>query len=261
METKFGHQFHADRASRPGADPGSARTDHWTPTEVVAQLEASLRALRTDCIDIYQSHGGSDAEFATPGLWEALSRQVLAGKIRFLGVSLDPADAARAARVPTVGAGVVQVTYNRLNRSAEDSVFPAAVDQRLGVRAASRLGVRAREPLANGLLSGKYRPGSWITAAGDWRSSRSAADVGARLPEVEQIAATEVPAGVPLARWALAWCLQHPAVSAVIPGSKPSRSSRATSQPPHSTSCPPHIPSPLHPDRGPSRQGGVAAKG
>jgi len=186
-------------------------------------------------------------------LWEALSRQVLAGKIRFLGVSLDPADAARAARVPTVGAGVVQVTYNRLNRSAEDSVFPAAVDQRLGVR--------AREPLANGLLSGKYRPGSWITAVGDWRSSRSAADVGARLPEVEQIAATEVPAGVPLARWALAWCLQHPVVSAVIPGSKPSRSSRATSQPPHSTSCPPHIPSPLHPDRSPSRQGGVAAKG
>jgi aryl-alcohol dehydrogenase-like predicted oxidoreductase len=253
VATKFGHQFHADRASRPGADPGSARTDHWTPTEVVAQLEASLRALRTDCIDIYQSHGGSDAEFATPGLWEALSRQVLAGKIRFLGVSLDPADAARAARVPTVGADVVQVTYNRLNRSAEDSVFPAAVDQRLGVR--------AREPLATGLLSGKYRPGSWITAAGDWRSSRSAADVGARLPEVEQIAATEVPAGVPLARWALAWCLQHPAVSAVIPGSKPSRSSRATSQPPHSRSCPPHIPSPLHPDRSPSRQGGVAAKG
>ena len=80
--------------------------------------------------------------------------------------------------------------------------------------------MRAREPLANGLLSGKYRPGSWITAVGDWRSSRSSADVGARLPEVEQIAATEVPAGVPLARWALAWCLQHPVVSAVIPGSK-----------------------------------------
>ena len=67
METKFGHQFHADRASRPGADPGSARTDHWTPTEVVAQLEASLRALRTDCNDIYQSHGAAMPSSRHPG--------------------------------------------------------------------------------------------------------------------------------------------------------------------------------------------------
>ena len=213
VATKFGHRFDADRASRPGgADPGSVRTDHWTPTEVIAQLEASLRALRTDYIDIYQSHGGSDADFATPGLWEALCRLVLAGKIRFLGVSLDPADAARTARAPTVGADVVQVTYNRLNRAAEDTVFPAAIEQGVGVL--------AREPLANGLLSGKYQPGRWITTSGDWRSSQDAAEVDSRLAEVERIATTEVPAGVPLARWALAWCLQHPAVSAVIPGSK-----------------------------------------
>ena len=60
----------------------------------------------------------------------------------------------------------------------------------------------------------------WFTASGDWRSPQDAADVEARLAEVERIAATEVPSGVPLGRWALAWCLQHPAVSAVIPGSK-----------------------------------------
>jgi myo-inositol catabolism protein IolS len=91
-------------------------------------------------------------------------------------------------------------------------VLPTAAD---GV-----LGVLAREPLANGFLSGKYRPGSRITAPGDWRSSQDAADVDARLARVEQIATSEVPADVPLARWALAWCLQHPAVSGVIPGSK-----------------------------------------
>jgi myo-inositol catabolism protein IolS len=70
--------------------------------------------------------------------------------------------------------------------------------------------VLAREPLANGLLSGKYRPGRWITTPGDWRSSQDAAELEARLAEVERIAATEIPSGVPLARWALAWCLQHP---------------------------------------------------
>jgi aryl-alcohol dehydrogenase-like predicted oxidoreductase len=129
VATKFGHRFHADRAGQPGADPGSVRTDHWMPTEVIAQLEGSLRALRTDYIDIYQSHGGSDADFATPGLWDALTGQVQAGKIRHLGISLDPADAARAANARSVGAGVVQVTYNRLNRAAEDTVFPEAIEQ------------------------------------------------------------------------------------------------------------------------------------
>ena len=42
----------------------------------------------------------------------------------------------------------------------------------------------------------------------------------AKLKEVEQIAKAEVPPGVPMAQWALAWCLEHPAVSAVIPGCK-----------------------------------------
>ena len=40
------------------------------------------------------------------------------------------------------------------------------------------------------------------------------------LEQTERIRQTEVPAGVPMGRWALAWCLQNPAVSAVIPGCK-----------------------------------------
>jgi aryl-alcohol dehydrogenase-like predicted oxidoreductase len=70
VATKFGHQFHADRMRQPGWDPGTVRSDQWSPTEVVAQLDASLRALGTDYVDIYQAHGGSDADVATPGLWE-----------------------------------------------------------------------------------------------------------------------------------------------------------------------------------------------
>jgi myo-inositol catabolism protein IolS len=52
------------------------------------------------------------------------------------------------------------------------------------------------------------------------RSSHDPHDVEARLAAVAEIEATEVPRGVPLARWALAWCLRHAAVGAVIPGSK-----------------------------------------
>jgi myo-inositol catabolism protein IolS len=212
VATKFGHRFHAERMQEPGWDPGGLRTDHWSPEEVIGQLEDSLRALGTDHVDVYQSHGGSDADLETPGLWEALEEQVSAGKIRHLGISLDPHDGARARRAPDVGAEVIQVSYSRLQSDADEHVLPACAE--LG------LGVLAREPLANGYLSGKYRPGSRITSPNDWRSSHDPDDVEAKLKAVAQIQATEVPPGVPLAQWALAWSLRHAAVSAVIPGSK-----------------------------------------
>jgi aryl-alcohol dehydrogenase-like predicted oxidoreductase len=211
VATKFGHRFHPDRMSET-LDPGALRSDDWSPEEVVAQLDGSLRALGTDYVDIYQSHGGSDAQVRTPGLWESLHGQVQAGKIRHLGISLDPDDGDRAARAPELGAEVIQVTYNRLNRAAEDAVLRAA--------AKHGLGVLAREPLANGYLSGGYRPGSRVTSPSDWRSLHDPREVEDKLETVAQIEATEVPEDVPLARWALAWCLRHPAVGAVIPGSR-----------------------------------------
>jgi myo-inositol catabolism protein IolS len=105
---------------------------------VIAQLEASLRALRTDYIDVYQSHGGSDVDFATPGLWEALDGQMRAGKIRHLGISVDPADASRATKPAVSAPASSKVTYNRLNRAAEDAGFPAASSRVSGCWPASR---------------------------------------------------------------------------------------------------------------------------
>jgi myo-inositol catabolism protein IolS len=212
IATKFGHRFHAERMQQAGWDPGSLRSDHWSPEEVVRQLEASLRALGTDYVDVHQSHGGTDADVETPGLWEALEAQVRAGKIRHLGLSIDAGDAARARKAPEVGAEVVQVPYSRLQRDAEPEVLPACAE--LGI------GVLAREPLANGYLSGKYGPERRITDPGDWRSAHDAREVDEKLAAVEQIQRTELPEGVPLAQWALTWSLRNPAVAAVIPGSK-----------------------------------------
>jgi myo-inositol catabolism protein IolS len=212
VATKFGHQFHPQAMRQHGRSAVQLRTDQWTPTEMVAQLEASLQALQTDHVDLYQMHSASEEVFGRHDLWEALNQQLAKGKVRYLGVSLGAGDVEQARRAAEVGASVLQVGYNRLDHSAEQGVFPVALDQDLGVI--------AHEPLANGYLSGKYRPGAWVTAADDWRSGHDPAEAQAKLELVAEIGRTEVPAGVAMAPWAIAWCLRHPAVSCVVAGCK-----------------------------------------
>ena len=210
VATKFGHRFHPEALRHDGRSPVRLRTEHWTPAEVVAQLEASLRALRTDQVDLYQMHSAEAELLGRHELWEALHQQVARGKVRHLGVSLGGGDVAQARRAAEVGASVIQVGYNRIDQTAEQGVLPACLDQDLGVI--------VREPLANGYLSGKYRPGAWVTASDDWRSGHDPAEVRRRLELVQKIGRTEVPEGVAMAAWAIAWCLQHPAASCVVAG-------------------------------------------
>jgi aryl-alcohol dehydrogenase-like predicted oxidoreductase len=119
--------------------------------EVIGQLEASLRALGTDHVDLYQAHSGPDEVIDHGGLWEALRQQVAKGTVRHLGLSLSGDDLDQARRARQLGAVMVQVGYNRLDRTGEGGLLPGLPGQDLGVM--------AREPLANGYLSGKYRPG------------------------------------------------------------------------------------------------------
>lgn len=203
VATKFGHKFHTN----------FERTEQWTAREVQQQLEDSLRALGTDYIDLYQFHSGTDDVFDQDALWQMLAQQVQAGKIRHLGVSIGSNDNLhQTQRATVVGAGAIQVVYNRLDRTPEERVFPACQAQDLGVL--------ARVPLASGYLSGKYKPGTEFVAADDVRSRQDKAEVQAKLRMVEQLMHTEVPSGVAMAPWAIAWCLQHPAVTCVIPGCK-----------------------------------------
>jgi myo-inositol catabolism protein IolS len=204
IATKFGHKFHKN----------FERTQHWSPQEVVEQLETSLKALRTDYIDVYQFHSGGDEAFDQSDLWEALDKQVEAGKVRYLGISISSQreNLYRTERATAVGASVIQVVYNRLDRRPEERVLPSCRDQDLGVL--------ARVPLASGLLSGKYQPGKQFTKSDDVRSLHDRDQVQRDLRLVQELQQTEVPEGVAMAPWALAWCLQHPAVTCVIPGCK-----------------------------------------
>jgi aryl-alcohol dehydrogenase-like predicted oxidoreductase len=78
VATKFGHHFKSFMN----------RDDDFSVAGVRQQLEASLRALRVETIDLYQFHSGSDALFQSQELWAMLAEQKRAGKIRHLGVSI-----------------------------------------------------------------------------------------------------------------------------------------------------------------------------
>ena len=202
VATKFGHRFHGFMN----------RTDDFSAGAMRQQLEDSLRALRVEAIDLYQFHSGSDEEFRNAELWSALSELKRAGKIRHLGVSiLGKGSELQAREAARFGAEALQVIYNRLDRRPEQIVFPHA--QR------DQLGILARVPLASGFLTGKYRPGATFGST-DVRATFAPDRLQSQLEEVERLRKTEVPEGVPMAQWALAWCLKNPLVSTVIPGCK-----------------------------------------
>ena len=204
VATKFGHRY-----------TGSFERDQlWSADDVLRQLDASLEALRTDYVDLYQFHSGTRAAFDDAELWSALAEQVRAGRVRHLGVSISASsdDDHQAKGARAVGAEALQVVYNRLDRKPERLFFPAS--QR------DDLGVLARVPLASGYLSGRYRPGATFVNPSDVRSRHDPAVVRGTLEEADRIRREEVPEGVDMATWALAWCLQHPAVTCVIPGCK-----------------------------------------
>ncbi|WP_438349350.1 aldo/keto reductase [Paenibacillus sp. FA6] len=183
----------------------------WSVDEVRRQLDDSLKALQTDYLDLYQFHSGSDDVFDNDDLWTLLDKQVQAGKIRNLGISIGSNDNLyQTAKAIEINAKAIQVVYNRLDQKPEEQVFTSCLEQDLGVL--------ARVPLASGYLSGKYKPG--VVFDDRVRQGHQRDEIDAKLRLVHEIAQTEVPEGVDMASWALAWCLKHPAVSCVIPGCK-----------------------------------------
>ena len=205
VASKFGHRF-----------TGFVERDQlFGANEVRQQLEDSLKALQTDVIDLYQFHSGTNEQFDNDELWAMLDKQKQAGKIRFLGISVASSKVEtneyQTERATKVGADVIQVVYNRLERRAEELVFPQCEKQELGVL--------ARVPLASGFLSGKYKIGARFPA-NDVRSKQQEEKLRQTLQDVEKIRETELPEGVSMASWALAWCLKSATVSSVIPGCK-----------------------------------------
>jgi len=202
LATKFGHHFQSFLQ----------RTEPRSPAETIKQLDDSLKALRTDYVDVLQYHSWGDDQFFDADVLAALHKAKDAGKFLHLGNSVGSNGNVKQIEASrTRGIEVIQIIYNRLDQTPEATTFPVCIAQNLGVL--------ARVPLASGYLSGKYKTGATFPA-GDVRSKWKPEDSEKKLVEVETIKRTEVPPGVNMAEWALAWVLQHPAVSCVIPGCK-----------------------------------------
>jgi aryl-alcohol dehydrogenase-like predicted oxidoreductase len=188
--------------------------------QVEKQLDASLKRLRTDRIDLYQCHR-YDPETPLEETMEALSEAVRSGKVRYLGFSEWPADKIRAAIEMTGVEKFVssQPQYSLLWREPEREVIPLS--------AANGISQIVWSPLGQGVLTGKYPPGSpppqgtraTSEEMSGWMDRLLAPEV---LEAVQRLKPLALEAGLSLAQFALAWVLREPNVaSAIVGASRP----------------------------------------
>ena len=205
-------KFHGAMGDDPNRQGSSRR---W----IIREIEDSLRRLGTDWIDLYQVHRPRTDTDIEETL-SALSDLVHQGKVRYIGSSTFPAsqivEAQWVARERHLRRFVTeQPPYSMLVRSVEADVLPTCVRHGMAVMSYS--------PLAGGWLSGR-----WRKDAGQQPSSRAS-----RLPErfnlslpanqrkldaVEQLARLAEEAGITLIQLAIAFVLNHPAITAPILG-------------------------------------------
>ncbi|MFT3819184.1 MAG: aldo/keto reductase [Rubrivivax sp.] len=189
---------------------------------LLAAIDASLARLQTDHVDLYQLHS-DDRQTPLDETLEALDRIVRSGRARYVGVSnfmawrlarmVGRAELLRLARPVSV-----QPRYSLLFREIERELLPLADEEGLGVI--------PYNPLAGGLLSGKYRgaSGSAPPAAGRFSLGTAAQMYQDRywseryFATVEQLQALADEAGLPLATLAVAWVMAQPQITAPLLG-------------------------------------------
>lgn len=206
-------------ATKFGMDMGGANGPDWdargSRRYVVRAVEASLRRLGTDWIDLYQLHAPDPATPVQETL-SALDDLVRQGKVRYVGLSnvagWQLADAVWTADqgglAPVVS---VQNRWSLLARGVEGEVVPAA--EHYGV------GLLPYTPLASGLLTGKYRRGE-PAPAGTRLTLIPERLAAADFDRIDALTALAAGWGIPVATLALGWLAAQPAVGSVISGAR-----------------------------------------
>jgi aryl-alcohol dehydrogenase-like predicted oxidoreductase len=198
---------------------GPGRNDRGLSRKhIIESCHASLRRLQTDYVDLYQAHR-YDETVPLEETMTAFADLVRAGKVLYVGVSEWRADeiASGAALARELGIQLIsnQPQYSMLWRVIEDEVVPTSEKEGLSQIVWS--------PLAQGVLTGKYRPGEQPPAdsrAGHAEAGRSMRDYLSDdiLSRVEGLRPIAGDLGLSMAQLAIAWVLHNPNVAAAIIG-------------------------------------------
>ncbi|WUH98984.1 aldo/keto reductase [Spirillospora sp. NBC_00431] len=201
----------ATKANRPmGDDPNrQGNSRRW----LVRALDDSLRRLGTDHVDLYQVHRPAPDTDVEETL-SALSDLVRAGKVRAIGASTFPASDIVEAQWVAERRGLErfrteQPPYSILDRGIEREVLP--VCERYG------MGVLVWSPLAQGLLTGRYRKGRQADSHRAGFGFKHLRDER-RLDAVERLVPVAEEAGMSLTHLAMAFAISHPGVTSAIIG-------------------------------------------
>ncbi len=191
---------------------------------ITEQLDKTLKNMRLDYLDLYFCHR-FDPTTPIEETVETLSDLVKAGKILYYGVSeWSPVQITEAIHLAKENGlrpiAVVQPQYNMADRYIEDEIM--GICEKYGV------GITPFSPLAQGLLTGKYRKGQPLPAGSraTWQADRQINKMltEENLEKVEKLLRVAEEAGVPLSVLALAWILRSKQISSVITGaSKPTQ--------------------------------------
>jgi aryl-alcohol dehydrogenase-like predicted oxidoreductase len=184
--------------------------------QIAKQVDASLARLQTDYVDLYQAHR-FDPDVPIEETIEALQQVVASGKARYLGFSEWTAEQIRAA-IDIAGPDLFvssQPQYSMLWRAPEAELFPLC--------AANGISQIVWSPLAQGVLTGKYRPGQ--APPPDSRAANTDMNIAmnllmndAILEAVERLRPIADELGLSMAELALAWVLRRPEVASAIVG-------------------------------------------
>ncbi len=189
--------------------------------QIEKQLDASLKRLKTDVIDLYQCHR-YDPETPLEETMEALTAAVQSGRVREIGFSEWPVDKIKAALAMSGMKAFVssQPQYSLLYRQPEAEVIPLCK--------ANGISQIVWSPLAQGILTGKYRAGSQPPSDSRVLSQSMGGFIDKRLLQdrvlnsIQSLVPIAQKLGLTLTQLALAWVLREPSVaSAIIGATKP----------------------------------------
>jgi aryl-alcohol dehydrogenase-like predicted oxidoreductase len=195
--------------------PMSPTDSGLSAAQIRKQLDASLRRLRVDHVDLYQCHRYDEA---TPleETMAALTEAVEQGKTRHVGFSMwTPAQIRAALALPGARFVSSQPEYSILWREPEAEVFPLCAREGIGQIVWS--------PLRQGVLAGKYLPGQPPPPGSRAASERMGAFMQNRMTDdalaaVQRLKPIAADLGITLPQLALAWVLRRPEVSSAIVG-------------------------------------------